>query len=264
MTRALAPTISKTALREHLRQVARRFPDPVARMHLVNLDRTLFDIGLVAERRGTTVRLVDLGGGVSLFSLGCAVLGMDTVLVDDFADPQNLEHGPSLLAEHRTAGVDILERNIVEDSVDFPPESLDVAVSFHSIEHWHRSPKKLFADVRRSLRPGGLFILAGPNNVNLRKRLTALVGRAKWSAMADWYEAEFFRGHVREPDVGDLRYIGADMGLEGIEIIGRNWLGRRSPHRATRVATAVVDRVLRLVPGLCSDIYLVGTKPVAG
>ncbi len=258
------PTISETALREHLEQVSRCFPEPVERMHLANLDRTLFDIGLVTERRGVTGRLVDLGGGVSLFSVGCAMLGMETVLIDDFADPQNLEHGPSLLAEHRAAGVDIVERNIVEDSVDFPPDRLDMAVSFHSIEHWHRSPKRLFADVRQALRPGGLFILAGPNNVNLRKRLTALVGRAKWSAMADWYEAELFRGHVREPDVGDLHYIAADMGLEGVEIIGRNWLGRRSPHRATRAATAVVDRVLRLAPSLCSDIYMIGTKPSAG
>ena len=51
--------------------------------------------------------------------------------------------------------------------------------------------------------------------------------------MAHWYEPELFRGHVREPDVDDLRYIARDMGLEdvvvakGAEVVGRfNCRGR--------------------------------------
>jgi len=69
------------------------------------------------------------------------------------------------------------------------------------------SPKPVFAAVMRTLRPGGLFVLAGPNCANLRKRITLLLGRGKWGAMQDWYDAPRFRGHVREPDVEVLRYI---------------------------------------------------------
>ena len=64
--------------------------------------------------------------------------------------------------------------------------------------------------------------------MNLRKRITVPLGYGKWSRMEDWYEEDRFRGHVREPDVADLRYIGADLDLKNIEILGRNWLGYQS------------------------------------
>ncbi len=79
--------------------------------------------------------------------------------------------------------------------------------------------------------------------------------------MGDWYEAERFRGHVREPDVGDLRHIAEDMGLRDVRILGRNWLGYRSPNAMIRTATGLFDYPLRLAPTLCSDIYMVGERP---
>ncbi len=79
--------------------------------------------------------------------------------------------------------------------------------------------------------------------------------------MKDWYETDRFRGHVREPDVGDLQYIAADLELASPEIMGRNWLGRRSPHRLTARITALVDPLLSRFPSLCSDIYLLGRTP---
>ena len=78
--------------------------------------------------------------------------------------------------------------------------------------------------------------------------------------MQDWYEVERFRSHVREPDVDDLRYIAADLGLESARVIGRNWSGYRSRFRAARLVIPLTDRMLRLRPSLCSDIYLVGRK----
>ncbi len=128
------------------------------------------------------------------------------------------------------------------------------------MEHWHRSPKRLFAAIIESLVPGGLFIVGVPNVVNLRKRITVPLGRGKWSQMAHWYETERFRGHVREPDVDDLRYIARDMNLTDVEILGRNWAGYLSRNRWMQLATALIDRPLRLRPSLCSDLYLIGRK----
>jgi len=96
------------------------------------------------------------------------------------------------------------------------------------MEHWHHSPKAFFHRVTRSLRPGGLFLLCGPNSVNLRKRFSVPFGRSNWSSMEDWYEQQVFRGHVREPNVNDLRHIARDLGLVVISVFGRNWLGRDS------------------------------------
>jgi SAM-dependent methyltransferase len=73
-------------------------------------------------------------------------------------------------------------RDLVEEGLDLPPETIDVFTIFDSMEHWHHSPKPVFAAVMRALRPGGLFVLSGPNCANLRKRITLLFGRGKWSA----------------------------------------------------------------------------------
>jgi hypothetical protein len=52
--------------------------------------------------------------------------------------------------------------------------------------------------------------------------------------MDDWNEREQFRGHVREPDVGDLQYIARDPGLRQVRIVGRNWAGQFSGSALTR------------------------------
>jgi hypothetical protein len=98
------------------------------------------------------------------------------------------------------------------------------------------------------------------NCANLRKRITLLPGWGKWSAMQDWYDAPRFRGHVREPDVEDLRYIARDMELTQVRILGRNWAGRGSPRRLIRMITPFVDSMLRLRSSLCSDLYLIGNN----
>jgi SAM-dependent methyltransferase len=154
----------------------------------------------------------------------------------------------------------VISRDVVEEGIRDISGNFDIITTFDSMEHWHHSPKRLFREVIEKLNPGGVFILGVPNCVNIRKRITVPLGIGKWSEMQDWYEADKFRGHVREPDVSDLTYIARDMGLTAIKIYGRNWLGYYSANPAIRFATKVMDYPLRLKPSLCSDIYLVGRK----
>jgi 2-polyprenyl-3-methyl-5-hydroxy-6-metoxy-1,4-benzoquinol methylase len=248
-------------VRGMLASIARRYPPDLVPVQLADIERTAFHIGLVGPSAGRAV--CDLGGGIGLFSAACAALGMRAILVDDFRDPINLEVGPEVLELHRSYGVEVQSRDLIEEGISLPPGSLDAVTSFDSVEHWHHSPKLLFHAALEALRPGGAFVLGAPNCVNLRKRLTVLAGSASWSRIEEWYESERFRGHVREPDVGDLRYVARDLGLREVRILGRNWLGLASPSRAMRLATAAADRVLRARPSLCSDIYLVGRKPAS-
>src|SRR5271170_7216765 len=81
--------------------------------------------------------------------------------------------------------------------------TFDVVTCFDSLEHWHHSPKRVLHDMWDSLKPGGLFIVSVPNNVNLRKRITVPFGYGRWSKIETWYDVPVFRGHVREPNTED-------------------------------------------------------------
>jgi len=246
--------------------LADQYPgDMVAGQHS-EAERIAFNIALafdsLPKRAAGELSIADLGGGVGMFSLGCAAVGAKrSVLIDDFNDAVNHRVGPAALDLHRHYGVEVVSRDVVAQGIADIPGSFDIVTSFDSMEHWHHSPKKLFGEMYRKLNPGGVFVLGVPNCVNLRKRMTALLGSNKWSSMDEWYEQPVFRGHVREPDVADLRYIARSIGLDVVRIYGRNWQGYMSSSPLMRAITRLLDAPMRLRPSLCSDLYLVARKP---
>jgi SAM-dependent methyltransferase len=251
-----------------LEEVAAHYPAEMVAGQRRDIPRIAFHIQTAIKVAPTKplkeLTICDLGGGVGLFSVGCAAVGFgNVVLVDDFGDAINAQIGMSVIDLHKRYGVHVLSRDIVAVGMDGLSNQLDVVTCFDSMEHWHNSPKALFHDVSTRLIGGGCFFLGVPHCVNLRKRITVPLGYGRWSTLSDWYDVPVFRGHVREPDVGDLRYIANDMGLENVKVFGRNWLAYASPSGAIRIASNVVDYPLRLFPSLCSDIYMCAWKPRA-
>ncbi len=246
-----------------LQKVAARYPAPMVAHQMADIPRIAYNISLAlpTAKPLKQATICDIGGGIGLFSLGCAAIGFGRViLVDDFSDPINQEVGDNIFSLYRDYGVKVVSRDVIANGLGNLNESLDAVTSFDSMEHWHHSPKRLFHELLAAMNPEARFVLGIPNCVNLRKRLTGLVGRNKWSAMEHWYEPDVFRGHVREPDVQDLLYIANDLKLKDVRIYGRNWQGDFSKHKMVRIATRLVDQLIRFNPGLCAAIYLVGTK----
>jgi 2-polyprenyl-3-methyl-5-hydroxy-6-metoxy-1,4-benzoquinol methylase len=267
------PVDEAASLRETLAQVAQQYSRSAVtfvagdtasglQQHMLeSVLKTQFEITLVARAVGAGARVGDVGGGISLLAPSLATLGYRCLLVDDFADRWHQENRDALEI-HRKAGVEIHSADITADSFELENETFDAIVSFDVIEHLHNSPRRLLQKLVAALRPGGVLVIGTPNCVNLRKRITTPLGIGKWSLMSEWYDAPTFRGHVREPDVKDLQYIAKDLGLADWEIIGRNWLGYTSRFALVRVLTPIADRVLRLRPSLCANLYLVGRRPL--
>jgi SAM-dependent methyltransferase len=225
--------------------------------------RIRHDVELVAGLVGTTGRVCDLGSGLSLFASECARLGLDASVVDDFYD---LEHSdppgllPLTLERLAREGVEVHRQDILGSRLPFEDAELDAICLFHVIEHLHGSPRPLLHEMLRVLKPGGWLVIAAPNAANLRKRISALMGRTEWSPWDAWYTAPRFRSHVREPRVRDFERIAADLGLRDWRIFGANFIGSSQAGRTGALAR-MADRPLRLRPGLCTDIYLVGRAP---
>jgi SAM-dependent methyltransferase len=258
---ALAASVSASDIKSVLERIADSYPPAISAVQRYSdVPRTAFNLSLLSGLpRGA--RIGDIGGGLSLFAPACAAIGLDVTLVDDFADIWHRSATADIVDRvHRPLGVKIVSSDLIAEGVEFAAESFDAFTIFDTMEHWHNSPKRLFHQLMVALKPDGLFIISGPNCVNLRKRITVPFGLGKWTPMEAWYEVDKFRSHVREPDVADLRYIASDLGLTNVKIIGRNWIGYRSRFRAARFMTPLFDRLLRLRPSLCSDIYMVGRK----
>ena len=192
----------------------------------------------------------------------CSRLGYNCTVVDDLSDDTydnpETESVLKLFAEENVAVVqgDAFD----EGQIKQYEKQYDLVTSHDSLEHWHNSPKELLHALWGQMRDGGLLWIGVPNCVNLRKRITVPFGHGKWSTMNDWYEAPVFRGHVREPDVGDLRYIANDLGAAKVQIEGKNWIGYRHPRKLVRTLIPFADKVLQLRPSLCSDINLFAWK----
>src|SRR5215469_5613265 len=208
-----------------LRDVASLYPSETRSEQYDDVPRVAFNIDLALNgREPSGCSICDIGGGIGLFSTGCAALGMRTLLIDDFADSINKQLGERAFVAHKKLGVRIESRDVIRKGLADIDEQFDVVTTFDSMEHWHHSPKTVFGQIRRSLlQPAGRFVLAVPNCVNLRKRIAVPFGIGKWSDMSEWYEQPVFRSHVREPDVDDLLYVAKDMSLRDPRILGRNW-----------------------------------------
>jgi 2-polyprenyl-3-methyl-5-hydroxy-6-metoxy-1,4-benzoquinol methylase len=248
-----------------LTRVANQYPEDLVEEQLRDIPRIAFNIRIAVEaakpRHHRELEICDLGGGIGLFSAGCAAYGMKrSVLIDDFDDSVNHRVGGSILDLHTSLGVEVIARDVVDKGIADIEGSFDIITTFESMEHWHHSPRRLFRQAINKLKPGGVFVLSVPNCVNLRKRITIPIGWGKWSAMQEWYDADRFRGHVREPDVSDLIYIANDMGLTAVKVLGRNWQGYSSTNSVIRLVARVMDYPLRVRPQLCADLYLVGQK----
>jgi SAM-dependent methyltransferase len=222
--------------------------------------------------------LVDLGPGLSMFGAACAAHGMSVTLVDDFGGGGGLEiEGEAKAARilevlEKTLGLAIVREDFLKNPLPLADASTDVVTCFHSLEHWHNSPRPLFREIVRILKPGGFLVLATPNAVNIRKRAYVVLGRNNFPDLGEWYHHgdPVFRGHVREPTLADLQHLLEWNGFSVIASHGRNFIGAQSlalrnlPAPLVKGLASVSDRLLRLFPQLCSDIHVVGQLPLNG
>lgn len=218
--------------------------------------------------------LLDLGPGLSAFGSMAWALGMEVTLVDDFGGGGGVEIGNAdpmrkvIEAWKSRLGIRVLEQDFVAQPLPVDSATVDVATCFHSLEHWHHSPKRLFCEIARVLRPGGFLIIATPNAANLRKRIYVPLGNNIGPTLEEWYHEgdPVFRGHVREPIVHDLRRLLEWNDFDVTATHGRNFIGGDSialsflPKPVVRSIAAISGRVLRYFPTLCSDIHVVGRK----
>lgn len=151
---------------------------------------------------------VDFGGGLSLYPLILAQLGMDVTIADLYTG-QN----PSRMAMFSANGVTLVEADLY--TVEMPRSRLDGVSIFETIEHLPHSPKPVLDKMVAALKPGGRFLLSVPNICRIENRFRMLTGRNPMGKYRYLFESgERFLGHHREMTIAEVAWLPSQLGLQ--------------------------------------------------
>lgn len=115
-------------------------------------------LGLEQARR---MRFLEIGSGMGLFALSGRLLGLDVIGLE----PSRQQYDASLRVARRLFAAHPAELVLIQaagERLPLPDRHVDAVVSFQTLEHVQGLPAVL-REVRRVLRPGGLFFSQFPN-----------------------------------------------------------------------------------------------------
>lgn len=202
--------------------------------HAKNWDDRLFRERILARLKPDSV-VLDLGAGAGIVAEmdfrghAARICGVDL-------DPRVVDN--PMLDEGRVAD---------GGSIPYPDASFDLVFSDNVVEHLD-TPEQVFAEVRRVLKPGGLFLFKTPNKTHympLIARMTPHKFHQFINRKRGRQETDTFPTRYRANTLGDARKVARAAGLDviGIERIeGRPEYLRITP--PTYLAGFVYERLV--------------------
>lgn len=122
-------------------------------------------IARIGVERGRQARFLEVGSGMGLFTLTGRALGLQVVGVESSTD----RYQASLRAARSLFGANDIALSLIQapsEALPLPDSSMDAVASFQTIEHVADLPQTL-REIRRVLKPGGVFFAQAPNYTSL-------------------------------------------------------------------------------------------------
>lgn len=150
------------------------------------------------QRLLTAITQLQLPPGAKVLDLGCYPphlfnslrrLGFDTYGV---SSGHEKVHHPQ-----------VLSLNLETDVLAFKPNSYHLVILTEVLEHLTTSPRHLFSQVRRLLKPGGYFLITTPNVLRFQNIINLLLGHNIYYPLFQLSQNIYHR-HNREYTLADL------------------------------------------------------------
>lgn len=258
-----------------------------------NIDskRTEYYVSLAMKNLDTSknnfYKIADLGSGYQLFIpfLTDNIKESDLYMVDDFKNldkffisnetikekKQRKKFLPNVNKLLKKLKIKKINLNFEKQKLTFKNNSLNLITSFHCIEHLHNSPKPFMKECYRVLKPDGALIIAVPNAVNLRKRISVFFGYTNYYILDHYWNHTRYYGHIREPIKNELKFFCSDSGFTDIKIYGKNFMGIERlkkilyklirNEKISEILASLLLKPLEIFPGLCTDLHVICKKP---
>lgn len=168
---------------------------------LVNSD---FDIN--------SLSVLDVGGGSGNLCillkhlLGCNVSMVDRL--DEFDDEHERVMGnrQDVMNRLHAANIKFLNADPFMDTY-FEDEKFDIILNFDVIEHLPHGVPGFISKMYHLLKHEGALIVSTPNQVHIKNRLNALLGRNTWEDFEYYITTDYFFGHIRELTYKELEFL---------------------------------------------------------
>jgi 2-polyprenyl-3-methyl-5-hydroxy-6-metoxy-1,4-benzoquinol methylase len=155
-------------------------------------------------------KLLDIGSGPMDKTGIMQQLGFMCYAVDDLQDPWHIRNNNinKIKGYAKDLGINFYHQEKNDYKIPFDIGSFDVVCALAVIEHLHDSPREFLNTMGHFVKPGGLLLVEMPNSVNLRKRLSVILGKSNYNPIDELYfSPNEYRGHVREYTLDETVYI---------------------------------------------------------
>lgn len=167
-------------------------------------------------------KILDFGSGPCDKTAVLTKLGYECHAYDDLEDEWHKvdNNREKIMAFAKKAGVHFTLADRAK-GIPYEKQSFDMVMLHGVIEHFHSSPKDLLNQIIGLLKDDGLLYITVPSAVNIRKRISVLLGKTNLPPFQTfyWYPGDW-RGHVREYTKGDLKQLCKNLGLKNQKICG--------------------------------------------
>lgn len=202
--------------------------------------------------------ILDFGAGPCDVSAVLQALGYRCTAYDDLEDHWHKidDNKEKILDFALKSGIDF--RLATRNRLPFRDAEFDMIMLNDVLEHLHDSPRDLLLQLLRLLKPGGYLLITVPNAVNIRKRLSVIMGKTNLPDFDYffWYPGGW-RGHVREYSKEDLKMLAEYMDLKVKRLVSCH-------HMLSKLPAALrwlYKGLTMLFPGWRDTWLLLGQKP---
>lgn len=185
---------------------------------------------VVSRRLPEGSSIFDFGSGPCDKTAVLSLMGYRCSACDDLQDHWHGEPGnrEKIMAFAQSIGIDF---RLVNGGVPaFEKQTFDMVMLHDVLEHLHESPRSLLTGLLDLVKPEGYLFITVPNAVNIRKRISVVLGRTNLPEFKGYYNYPgVWRGHIREYVKDDLRQLAGSLGLDIIELHGCHHILQQVP-----------------------------------